>query len=365
MPDSRFLPLCLLLGALLVGRADAQAVFTEPSAPPAPVADSPAGGSLDGLLNVTVQPGDTAFSIARRAGLSVADLLALNHLGAPNLRVGQVLILRVTPVTYTVQPGDTLYALARRFGVSVDALLGASALPAGSVLKTGQVLTLPTGAAATAPAAAAVASVAPSAAASRVTTQSLPAVTSPGGPLGSPFQPQAPTQSVPVLQPGTPMPRTQAPGLPSPAPAAQATVSPATVAGAGGADWRAAALSLLNTPYLLGGTTRSGTDCSGLVLQVFTPLGVTLPRTSAEQARTGQPIPTEALEPGDLVFFDTAGAGRVSHVGIYLGEDQFISANSYQGRVTVDRLLSDRYWAPRFLGARRVLGSVNALASGR
>ncbi|WP_082689074.1 C40 family peptidase [Deinococcus actinosclerus] len=333
MPESRLLSVCLLLGALLVGGAGAQ------------TAAGPAG-----QVSVTVQPGDTAFSLARRAGLSVQELLTLNGLSSPDLRVGQVLTLRVVPLTYVAQPGDTLYALARRFGVRVEALLEASALPPGAVLKAGQVLTLPVGATmpvgTSVPAGASV-PVAPVQAQSF--TPPAPAVGAAGA--ASPFQPLTPTQTAPVLQPGSPMPRSQTTDTPSP------------LAGAG--DWRAAALSLLNTPYVFGGTTRAGTDCSGLVLQVFTPLGVPLPRTSAEQARAGQPVAPEALEAGDLVFFDTEGAGRVSHVGIYLGEDQFISANSYQGRVTVDHLRADRYWGPRFVGARRVLPGAAPLAVNR
>ncbi|WP_155299092.1 C40 family peptidase [Deinococcus kurensis] len=338
MPDFRFLPVCLLLGALLVGGAGAQT----------------AAGGLPGQVSVTVQPGDTAFSLARRAGLSVQELLTLNGLSSPDLRVGQVLTLRVVPLTYVSQPGDTLYALARRFGVTVEALLEASALPPGAVLKAGQVLTLPAGATVsvgTSVPAGASMPVAPVQAQSLPTPSpsAAPAVSAAGA--ASPFQPLTPPQTAPVLQPGSPMPRSQTTDTPSP------------LAGAG--DWRAAALSLLNTPYVFGGTTRAGTDCSGLVLQVFTPLGVPLPRTSAEQARAGLPVAPEALEAGDLVFFDTEGAGRVSHVGIYLGEDQFISANSYQGRVTVDHLRADRYWGPRFVGARRVLPGAAPLAVNR
>ncbi|GGK97821.1 C40 family peptidase [Deinococcus radiotolerans] len=337
MPEARFLPAFLLLGALLVGGAHAQAVFTEPSS-------SGPAAAADGPSSVTVQPGDTAFSLARRAGLSVADLLALNHLSSADLKVGQVLTLRVVPTTYQVQPGDTLYALARRFNVTVEALLTASTLPTGTVLKVGQMLTLPPGAALPA---------GPSAGAAVLSTPALTAAPVPTGRVDSPFQPLNPAQQLPSLQPGRPMPAPH-PGGP------QGVTAPATPL----PDWRNAALNLLNTPYVLGGVTRSGTDCSGLVLQVFTPLGVNLPRTSAEQARAGQPVETDALEPGDLVFFDTEGSGKVSHVGIYLGDDQFISANSYQGRVTVDRLHADRYWAPRYVGARRVLTPVTAFAPG-
>ncbi|UBV42056.1 C40 family peptidase [Deinococcus taeanensis] len=317
-----FLPL-LLTGALLVGGAGAQGAVTA------------SAGDLRGQATVTVQVGDTAYSLARRAGLSVPELLTLNSLSSADLKVGQLLLLKpAPPQTYGVQPGDTLYGLARRAGVTVDALLAASNLPQDAVLKVGQVLTLPPGAA--------LAPLAVGPAAPATTPRTLPA----GGVSGSPFQPAAPAQVTPVLQPGAPMPGAQVPG------AAVTTVLPDAT------SWRGAAMALLDTPYVFGGSSPTGTDCSGFVLQVFTPLGFSLPRTSAEQARVGQDVPLAELSAGDLVFFDTGGTGRVSHVGIYLGDDQFISANSYRGRVSVDRLSADRYWAPRFVGARRVLPGV-------
>jgi len=302
---------------------------------------------LRGEASVTVQPGDTAFSLARRAGLSVEALLALNGLTRPDLRVGQVLTLRDGPRTHVTQPGETLYALARRYGVTVDALLAASGLPPGAALRAGQVLTLPAGAsdrgATAAPAL-------------------TPAGPLPGGVGGSPFLPAAPTPVAPVLQPAREMPRVQGPADPAPAPAPAAALPPAAAASAAPGDWRGAAMALLGTPYVFGGEARSGLDCSGFVRQVFTPLGVALPRVSADQARAGAAVDDRDLRPGDLLFFDTEGRGRVSHVGIYLGDDQFISANSYLGRVSVDRLRADRYWGPRYLWARRVLSDPVALA---
>ncbi len=271
---------------------------------------------------VTVQPGDTAYSIARRAGLSVDALLALNSLQTPDLKVGQVLLLRSAPASHTVQPGETLYALARRYHVTVDALQAANSLTPEHKLAVGQVLTLPAGAVDGGPA----------------------LVTAPATPAPATPAPAAPAALSPPLPGAAPV--TGSPALPT-APLA-------------GGDWRASALSFLGTPYVLGGTTRTGTDCSGLVLQVFTPLGVKLPRVSAAQAQVGLPVTPDALLPGDLVFFDVNQEGRVTHVGIYLGDDQFVSANSYRGQVTVDRLQADRYWAPRFVGARRVLAGVMA-----
>lgn len=88
----------------------------------------------------------------------------------------------------------------------------------------------------------------------------------------------------------------------------------------------------LGVPYQWGGTSpQTGFDCSGLVQHVFADLGVSLPRTAAEQADTGTPIPTLAdAQPGDLLFFEPgqngAGPGQPGHVGIYIGNDEMIDA---------------------------------------
>lgn len=111
------------------------------------------------------------------------------------------------------------------------------------------------------------------------------------------------------------------------------------------------AKQFLGVKYVWGGTTPKGFDCSGLVNYVFTQNRVTLPRTSREMYQTGQKV-SGALKVGDLVFFNTSGAG-VSHVGISLGGSQFISATSSNG-VHIDNL-STGYWGVRYLGARRVL----------
>jgi lipoprotein Spr len=83
------------------------------------------------------------------------------------------------------------------------------------------------------------------------------------------------------------------------------------------------ALDWLGVPYKWGGQTKIGVDCSAMVQKVFKENGITLPRTSFEQFRTGIGIAKASLKKGDLVFFSTAGAGA-SHVGIFIGEGQFI-----------------------------------------
>jgi len=133
-------------------------------------------------------------------------------------------------------------------------------------------------------------------------------------------------------------------------------------AAAARADVVVQALSLLGTPYRYGGASpETGFDCSGLVRHVFASvLGRELPRRSEEIGGLGVPVSRAELQPGDLVFFNTLRRA-FSHVAIYIGDGRFVHAPARNGRVRIEGL-DDRYWAPRFDGARRVIESGSSMA---
>lgn len=114
----------------------------------------------------------------------------------------------------------------------------------------------------------------------------------------------------------------------------------------------AAAVNYKGVPYKFGGVTPSGFDCSGFVWYIFNQQGKNLPRTADVQYKIGKPVFINDLRRGDLVFFTTYEPGA-SHCGIYLENGNFIHASSSRG-VMISKL-SDYYWKPRYLGARRVI----------
>lgn len=130
----------------------------------------------------------------------------------------------------------------------------------------------------------------------------------------------------------------------------------ASAASAPGEEIVAYARTFLNVPYVYGGASASGFDCSGFTMYVMAHFGISLPHGSNEQYTKGTAVSYSDLQPGDLVFFcNTAyGAGPTTHVGIYVGGGQFIHASSYSAynRVVITSFSSNGYGRD-FVGARR------------
>lgn len=117
----------------------------------------------------------------------------------------------------------------------------------------------------------------------------------------------------------------------------------------------ATARRFLGAPYLWGGdNARDGFDCSGLTMVTYRLNGLKLPRTSREQFCAGQAVKKDKLRKGDLVFFDTKGRKTVSHVGLYVGNGNFIHAPR-RGKDVRITCLSSEYYQKRYLGARTYL----------
>lgn len=105
-----------------------------------------------------------------------------------------------------------------------------------------------------------------------------------------------------------------------------------------------------NRKYVWGGETPNGFDCSGMMQFMFRHAGIRLPRTAAEQFKTGTPVETADLQPGDLLFF--SNGKRIFHVGIYIGNGLMFHASNPKRGLTTDRL-DKKFYASRYAGARR------------
>ncbi len=119
------------------------------------------------------------------------------------------------------------------------------------------------------------------------------------------------------------------------------------------ADFRTSLAPWLGTPYLWGGISQEGADCSGFTKEILSNVGCVIPRVSRDQAKMGRRVKVSDLQPGDLIFFDMELKGHISHVGLYLGGDLMAHASSSRGVIIIP--FSNSYFQQRFVMARRVL----------
>lgn len=114
------------------------------------------------------------------------------------------------------------------------------------------------------------------------------------------------------------------------------------------------AFSKMGTPYIYGASGNGAYDCSSYVQYVYKKsLNINLPRVSYQQAEAGQKVSKKQLKAGDLVVFDTLNKGRISHVGIFLGNNQFIHASSGYKKVVISEL--EGYYAEKFKYGVKIL----------
>lgn len=273
----------------------------------------------------TVKSGDTLQDIAKACGISVEVLKTANQLERDLIKPNQVLVIPTTverekthavnkPAKegdpYIVKSGDTLSGLSVRTGVSVEEIKQLNHLQSNR-LQIGQKLSL------------------------KKLVSSLedeedvgdgdPGVEAPTASKG-----EEPSASEPLEKWTSPEERNL---------------------------FIRVAKTFLGVPYRLGGATMRGIDCSAFVKKVYEIFGVALPRTAREQSCVGRSIGKDELEEGDLVFFQTQRARR-THVGIYIGNGEFVHASSWNREVKVDHL-GKPYFHQRFLRGVRVKEMTN------
>jgi cell wall-associated NlpC family hydrolase len=322
----------LALGTELVvpgGRASAAPAAT-PSPAPAAARSTAAPSAKRIMVPYTVQPGETLSQIAKQFDVRSDAIAQASGVDDPNrIVVGAVLKVPLPGYEHIVKAGETLRDIAAQEKVDLGSLIDFNELDDPGLIRVGQVVLVP------APA--------PNlqAAALQAAGPSAPAA------APAPAAAAAPKPTAPPAAAGNPAP--PKPAAPAPKPIAVA----ARPAGAPTDGIAGAGLKFLGSPYVWGGSSPSGFDCSGFVWYTARQAGKSISRGMLGEYNSGSHPGRDELKPGDLVFFQNTYTAGLSHNGIYLGNGQFVHAADEQAGVTISSL-SSAYWSSHWFGATRL-----------
>jgi peptidoglycan endopeptidase LytE len=268
----------------------------------------------------TVKPGDSLYKVAKSFNVSIETLRKVNSLEGDAIKSGQVLLIptqgpkqKRTTVkkeslktgSYVVKKGDNLFSISKRVGVSADEIRRMNQLHSAT-LKIGQVLTFPkTG-------------------------------------MGEEYEEQGGSEES-AIEPLAEMKNDQQESVEPPGKWSNPEERNLFVR---------VAKTFLGAPYRLGGSTLKGLDCSAFVKKIYEIFDIHLPRTCREQFHFGKKVEKNELEEGDLVFFKTRGPNN-GHVGIYIGNNEFVHASNHNKEVKVDNL-DMPYFNKHFLKGVRI-----------
>jgi cell wall-associated NlpC family hydrolase len=297
------------------------------------------------MIKHTVKYGETLYTIAHAHQTTIKEVKKLNHLKRNSiLKIGQRLTVRSNtyisktakkkqPKTHRlatkklkIKRGDTLYSLSRKYHVSVSDIKKINGLKKSNMLKVGMSLKVPT-----------LHSSKKRRIVKRTSTSNKKLVKS------------LERYETIVLKPRNQLSKKE-----------KSFFSFSNIFSSSGADKGEKITTLakkkLGRRYVWGAVGKKNTfDCSGLTTYVFKKNGIILPRRAIAQSKVGKYVKREDLREGDLIFFDTSKGrkGYVNHVGIYIGNNQFIHASSAKKKVVITSL-NKRFYSERYRGARRL-----------